>query len=209
MIATPAGLSVPAIQHECEVDTIGNGVRSIPLSDPGAWRYTVIQPLENSTLTGRAVAETLRLSEADLWVDLWAASAPDGAGAGSHAIGGHPGRCLQFFGRGREHLPEVPALDEVAKLIELRANFDDSSFPEIARLVAQFVELDVLPDYSSAKNMSYFSLIEGALSHAPEPSDPFDSITRQLKRNLSLLEHRLPNPESFGLGKFSKSTGLP
>jgi hypothetical protein len=50
--------------------------------------------------------------------------------------------------------------------------------------------------------LGYFGVLEGVLSHAPSPQDPVDSVTRQLKRNLILLDNRAPAGENLGVSEF-------
>jgi hypothetical protein len=51
---------------------------------------------------------------------------------------------------------------------------------------------------SPLRFLGYFALLESLLTHAPKPTDPYDSITRQVKRKLSLLNHRLTKPIDYG-----------
>ena len=67
-----------------------------------------------------------------------------------------------------------------------------AGFPsEILEVMHMFMTLDNLPDSSNLKLLGYFAVIEGLLSHAPEPSDRMDSIQKQLVRNIQLLNNRL------------------
>jgi hypothetical protein len=38
--------------------------------------------------------------------------------------------------------------------------------------------------------LGYFAILESVLTHAPKPSDPYDSITRQIKAKVALLNNR-------------------
>jgi len=62
---------------------------------------------------------------------------------------------------------------------------------ELKNTVYQFLDLDSLPDYSLQKHLAYFSVIESMLSHSPAQGDSVDTITRQLIRNISLVNQRL------------------
>lgn len=57
-------------------------------------------------------------------------------------------------------------------------------------LVAQLSQLKNLPHNSPLRFLGYFAALESLLTHAPKPSDPYDSITRQVKKKVSLLDHR-------------------
>jgi hypothetical protein len=56
--------------------------------------------------------------------------------------------------------------------------------------------------------LGYFSVLESLLVHKPDPKDPTDSITRQVKKKITLLDNRWrpkldysifgnPNPEAI------------
>ncbi|MEM9446437.1 MAG: hypothetical protein AAGA18_13920 [Verrucomicrobiota bacterium] len=55
--------------------------------------------------------------------------------------------------------------------------------------VFHFLNLDRLQDYEPLKHLGYFSIIDAFLTHPPAEGDRFDSITRQLKKNIKLLEY--------------------
>ena len=61
-------------------------------------------------------------------------------------------------------------------------------------------------DGSKLKVLGYFAVLESLLSHVPKPNDSADSITRQLKRNLLLLNNRIKLTDvEFGLDSFKNS----
>jgi hypothetical protein len=64
--------------------------------------------------------------------------------------------------------------------------------------IGQLSALKELPRDSPLRFLGYFALLESLLTHAPVPTDPYDSITRQIKKKLTLLEHRLLYPIDFG-----------
>ncbi|MGA8332438.1 MAG: hypothetical protein WB777_24610 [Mycobacterium sp.] len=98
--------------------------------------------------------------------------------------------------------PERPDLAEIAEVVELRQALDDDQFPEIARTIALFIEPDDLPEHSTQKFLAYFGIIESLLTHAPKPNDLVDSLTRQLTRNIVLLNNRLPDHRKLQLDTF-------
>ena len=61
----------------------------------------------------------------------------------------------------------------------------------VLNAIKRFLDLDRLPDYSEFKHLGYFAILESILSHAPKDGDRVDSISRQLRRNLSLVNYRL------------------
>jgi hypothetical protein len=54
--------------------------------------------------------------------------------------------------------------------------------------------------------LGHFGVLEDLLSHPPEPHDPVDSITRQLRRNLVLLDHHRPPRAGLGLDASPNAT---
>ncbi|AKN17933.1 hypothetical protein MHAE_18811 [Mycobacterium haemophilum DSM 44634] len=99
-------------------------------------------------------------------------------------------------------MPEFPNLVEIAEVVELRRALDDDEYPEIARTLALFIEADGLPEDSTQKYLAYFGVIESLLTHTPQPSDPVNSLTRQLTRNILLLNNRLPDHRKLQLDTF-------
>ena len=57
-------------------------------------------------------------------------------------------------------------------------------------MASQLGQLKRLPYHSPLRFLGYFAILESLLTHAPKPSDPYDSITRQVIKKLTLLDHR-------------------
>lgn len=97
----------------------------------------------------------------------------------------------------------VPMLPEAAQTIsELRnlVHALDSSDPlNIKRLLMQIRHLRSLPRKSPLLFLGYFGVLESLLTHAPKPADPYDSITRQVKKKLNLLNHRWRTPLDYSV----------
>jgi hypothetical protein len=66
----------------------------------------------------------------------------------------------------------------------------DPAVLDVNRLAIQLGQLKALPHGSPLRFLGYFALLESVLTHPPKPSDPYDSITRQVKTKLALLDHR-------------------
>jgi hypothetical protein len=66
----------------------------------------------------------------------------------------------------------------------------DRSLVNVERLSEQMLGLDALPYESHLLFLGYFAILEALLTHAPNPKDTIDSITRQVKRKLLLLDNR-------------------
>lgn len=61
----------------------------------------------------------------------------------------------------------------------------------------QIHQLKSLPTESPFRFLAYFSVLESLLTHMPEPTDPYDSITRQVKKKIALLNNRFPRPLDY------------
>ena len=92
-------------------------------------------------------------------------------------------------------------LGQLADVARLRADLDEKAYPTIVRAIEMFRDLDVVPP-TPAKMLGYFGVVESLLSHAPKPNDSADSIARQLKRNLILLNNRMGGGQKLGLEEF-------
>ena len=63
--------------------------------------------------------------------------------------------------------------------------------------INQLRQLKSLPRLSPLRFLGYFAVLESLLTHPPKSTDPYDSITRQVKKKLTLLNHRLSNPIDY------------
>ena len=92
--------------------------------------------------------------------------------------------------------------DDIAQLVEIHSLLQAcAESPEAKAWLAQLRDLKVLPHESPLRFLGYFSLLESLLTHAPDPTDQYQSITRQICKKLALINHRLPRPldySSFG-----------
>lgn len=66
----------------------------------------------------------------------------------------------------------------------------DSRLIHMERITAQMLELEELRSDSTSKFLGYFGILESLLTHKPDPKDLYDSITRQVKNKVALLDHR-------------------
>ena len=65
-------------------------------------------------------------------------------------------------------------------------------------MARQLGQLKALPNYSPLRFLGYFAILESLLTHAPKPSDPYSSITRQVQKKLILLDHRWTHKINYG-----------
>lgn len=80
-------------------------------------------------------------------------------------------------------------IEEISKIRQL-LNDHDNALIDIKWTVRQLRNLRTLPYHSTLKFLGYFSVLESLLTHLPDPKDPYDSITRQVKKKLTLLNNR-------------------
>jgi hypothetical protein len=60
----------------------------------------------------------------------------------------------------------------------------------LERLTRQLMDLDALPSASPLLFLGYFAILESVLTHQPKKTDTIDSITRQVKHKVILLDNR-------------------
>ena len=58
-------------RQEMAITPFENGFSSTPLTDTSSWRYAVVRPTDAQDFNGAQLAEALRISDADLCVELW------------------------------------------------------------------------------------------------------------------------------------------
>lgn len=189
-------------RQEATISQSGNGFSLEYTNDQAQWRYIVVERTENAIINGAKLAEATRLSDANLCIELWCArKTPDSDGP-DKSVGGHPVQCVQFIGRAKPNECLIPFdFEHVAEIVALRAALDEDLYPTIVNAIEMFRSLDVNPP-NPVKTLGYFGVIESLLSHAPSPNDSADSIVRQLKRNLILVNNRMDSQRNIGFSEF-------
>ena len=103
----------------------------------------------------------------------------------------HPDRLfhtLNVLGRNDEFFRKVTQANaEEISSINSRLKSADA---EVQNLAHQLQSLKGLPHESPLRFLGYFALLESVLTHSPKPEDRYDSITRQVKKKLALLDSR-------------------
>lgn len=89
--------------------------------------------------------------------------------------------------------------DDVAEIVETAAELDKANpeFDDVKKFARQLAEIRLLPSYSSLLFLGYFAILESVLTHQPKPKDTIDSITRQIKKKIALLNGRFPVPLDY------------
>jgi hypothetical protein len=86
--------------------------------------------------------------------------------------------------------------EQVRKIYSKLATHDNSvmDLEKVFRLV---FELKDLPRFSPLQVLGYFAVLESILTHAPNPEDRYDSLTRQIRQKLALLNKRWTPPLDY------------
>jgi hypothetical protein len=82
-------------------------------------------------------------------------------------------------------------VEQAGELVGAMLALDSDQFESIKRAVELFADLDYVPSFSPFWVLGHFIIWEALLTHNSDPSDPQDSLGRQLRRYIPLLEHRL------------------
>ncbi|MCB9582100.1 MAG: hypothetical protein H6717_34010 [Polyangiaceae bacterium] len=171
------------------------GVETITVSTlpPDRWRYVVVDHTGGNIRT-HALVEASFFTFSPLELGFHA-----GNGAGATGLGTNRGldRALddpepdqRFLALDDDHLSELRGLFE--KWINF--NHDDL---DLRSPVRQFGEILELERHSALRYVGLFTIIESLLTHDPKPSDPADSLTRQVIRKMHLLGRRSPRPPPY------------
>lgn len=122
------------------------------------------------------------------------------AWGGQRAVGLHPGRLFQAmqersFSINANLIQEFTHTVNVEQAVQIRRLAEQlSAHPilgiDVPRMTQQLLNLQALDINSDVAFLGYFSLLESMLVHKPDPKDPNDSITRQVKKKITLLDNR-------------------
>jgi hypothetical protein len=191
-------------RQEATITPSGNGLHFEYTNDQAQWRYVVVERTADAILNGAKLAEATRLSDANLCIELWCARKLSGSSGPDQSIGGHHVQCVQYLGWAADNESLIPFdFEHVAEIVALRAALNENLYPTIVNAIEMFRSLDVNPP-NPVKTLGYFGVIESLLSHAPLPNDSADSIVRQLKRNLILINNRMDGQRNIGFSEFGQ-----
>jgi len=88
-------------------------------------------------------------------------------------------------------------VDEISGIYGLLHKADPKVL-DLTRILRELSGLKGLPYRSPLRFLGYFAVLESLLTHPPQPTDPYDSITRQIAKTLTLLNNRLPRRIDYG-----------
>ncbi|WP_342349781.1 hypothetical protein [uncultured Nitrospira sp.] len=156
------------------------------------WRYFVIAFRGfNTTMNNLQYAFDLAPLELEVGFTVLYS---DVAGELDYAVNWNEGRLFHVLDEARysnTFFLDVSARDiEMIRAIHLRLKEHDPRHINMKRLATQLSQLKGLPHKSPLRFLGYFGILESWLTHAPKATDPYDSITRQVKKKVALLDNR-------------------
>ncbi len=101
----------------------------------------------------------------------------------------HVFQVLQEIRQNEDLFVDITAAD-AAEIRKLRDRIERAQpLPlDLKPFLRQLAGLKALPYRSPLRFLGYFAMLEGLLAHKPNNTDPYDSITRQVKKKLTLLK---------------------
>lgn len=93
-------------------------------------------------------------------------------------------------------------LDDL-KLVYQKVGDIENNRVELRDTMKRFAQLDGISKSSPLRFLGYVSILESMITHAPDPKDPYDTLTRQVRQKMLLVGRRclIPVPyEIFGTG---------
>jgi len=156
------------------------------------WRYFVIS-FEGADHTINSLQEAMDVAPVELEIAFTVLR--DFVMSPDHALTWNPGRLfhlLQDAQRNATTFFRTLTEPELRAIASLHAGFvaHDTALIDVKRLAAQIGDLKAFPHDSPLRFLGFFAVLESLLTHAPKPSDPYDSITRQVKKKMALLDRR-------------------
>ncbi|MGH9686608.1 MAG: hypothetical protein ACRD5K_05905 [Candidatus Acidiferrales bacterium] len=154
------------------------------------WRYFVMSRGENPP-PFQEFQETFDLSPLELEAGIFAIPMPD-HGAGVGFVLPRVFQVLEENYRNDSFFVDVSArdIDQMRAIHSQLCQWQGVGPLDVRSLARQLSDLKCLPHRSQLRFLGYFALLESLLTHPPKPLDPYDSITRQVKKKLALLDRR-------------------
>jgi len=185
-------------QHLWEERWPHSGGRIEYLAEP-EWRYFVIAFREsNATLSQLGDAFDLSLLELDL---AFSVLYPDLEAKFGRALTWNPGRLFHVLEKApfNQSFFRDVSVSDIGAIRDIYSQLqnNDQRIVHIKPLAKQLGQLKGLPHSSPLRFLGYFALLESLLTHPPRPSDPYDAITRQVKKKLALLANRWSQPLDY------------
>jgi hypothetical protein len=176
----------------------GNGEAMVHLPED-QWRYYVVSsPADGYTNT--ILHQLAAISEVPL--DLQALTLLE-----PYCNWGHtPVHVMRYLVAPENSRPVVVTcamIEDLRALIGLVSEVDNASgdgldLSKAAKALAMFDASNLLVHHQDAQCLALFSIIEMLLTHKPDAKDPGDSITRQIRNKIPLINRRFDRPIDFG-----------
>jgi Apea-like HEPN len=164
----------------------GNKITYRPLPED-QWHYFVVA-FEGGNSTIAEIERALCIAPFELKIGF---TLLDKLYRGPGPLMYHPARLFsQLHGAQARTLPFLDLTSADLESIGLLLDQSRSCDENLKRTTAQLLELDALPYGSLLLFLGYFAILESLLTHQPKPTDTIDSITRQVKQKVKLLENR-------------------
>jgi hypothetical protein len=181
IVGRPLGSSKVYWETEAPPPGVGGTYKELP---PEKFRYFVITFQDIAEVSKIQQAADISIREAEL--------GPKVTNSGQ-SVNHNPGRLFNFL-RSEPILGQFckPFLEsdaaELSSIYSQLKNSDKALVVEgIASEIAQLKQID---RKSHLVALGYFAILEALLTHLPKPLDPYDSITRQIKKKVTLLDNR-------------------
>lgn len=183
-------LLVPSEDENAE----GRGFRSVQVLPREAWRYTIVEFSGESHIRSHLLAQSTALLRRPLVIGF------DFVGFGKlPQVLWNPSmhRILQeaLFFDDPISAWDLADLQEMRDVFSAFLSFKDVNF-DLAKCASKFHELRDIPTHSPLRAIGYFALIESIVAHKPDPKDPTDSLSRQVRQKMVLLSRRFMHPLS-------------
>lgn len=172
----------------------GNGEIMVHLPED-QWRYYVVSsPADGYTNT--ILHRVAAISEVPLDLEALTLLEP-------YCNWGHtPAQVMRYLVAPESPQPIVVTsemLDDLRMLIGLIEAADDTSdggldLSDAAKALSMFDASNLLIHHQDAQCLALFSIIEMLLTHKPDAKDPGDSITRQIRNKMPLINRRFHRP---------------
>jgi hypothetical protein len=171
---------------------------SRPLIPEDKWRYFVIA-FEGSNSTVAEIERALCIAPFELKIGFTLLQEVFPGNIRPMLIY-HPARLFSLVRSLREEEPfsetALPFLAvtradiETVVLLHHQILASGENVENLKRFIAQMLDLDALPHKSPLLFLGYFAILESLITHQPRPTDTIDSITRQVKQKVVLLNNR-------------------
>jgi hypothetical protein len=91
-------------------------------------------------------------------------------------------------------------ISEGADLVDVyrRLAQHDNALVDLGTAIQDYLALREIPKSLGIRLLGHFAILESLLTHKPEPKDAYDSIIRQVKKKMALLNRRFIRPLEYG-----------